>query len=240
MNRFRSQSGPFEEQLRFSTVEIDNMCVDALRKAELLPTQPEAIRIERFLEKHFGCQVTYEDLGAGVMGCTVFRANGSVQTIIVSNRIDDGKESSNRCVRSTLAHEGGHGLMHATLFITTVGQQSLGIRDTTVGNIDFNKRRILCRESDVRPVSQKRSYDGRWWEWQANRAIGGFLLPRGLVFDAVRSFTQVSAVTRSPSLPRHSRVNAEWELATIFDVNPIVARIRLEELFPAADTQIEF
>ena len=240
MNRFRSRSGPFEEQLRFSIEEIDRMCVDALRQAELFPTAPEPIRIERFIERHFACRVGYEDLGSGVMGCTIFRADGSVEAVIVSNGIDDGRESSNRCVRSTLAHEGGHALMHASLFITNSNQRDLGIRSATNDNIDFAKRRIMCRETDVRPVSKNRGYDGRWWEWQANRAIGGFLLPKTLVQQAVSRFTKVSGVTRSPGLPDANRSEAERELATIFEVNPIVARIRLGEIFPAASGQLEF
>ncbi|SRR5581483_2883372 len=240
MNLFRARSGPFERQLRFSTEEIDAMCVDALRTADLLPNKPEPIRIERFIEKHFDCRVSYEDLGIGVMGCTVFRADGSVEAVLISNRIDDGCESSSRCVYSTLAHEGGHGLMHASLFIVNSNQRRLDIPTAANSNIDFAKRRILCRESDVRPVSKNRGYDGRWWEWQANRAIGGFLLPRFLVQQATSQFTEVSSVTRSPSLPNVRRVEAERELATIFDVNPVVARIRLEELFPANGGQFEF
>jgi hypothetical protein len=240
MNRFRARSCPFEDQLRFSSREIESMCIEALRAAELLPSSPEPIRIERFIEKHFSCPVNYEDLGEGVMGCTVFRDTGAIEVVIISNRLDDGREVSDRRARSTLAHEAGHCLMHASLFIRTWEQRHLGINGENRDNLDFERRRILCRDGDVGPVGQKRAYNGRWWEWQANRAIGEFLLPANLVREASVPFVELTPVTNSAYLPATRRVEAERELAKIFHVNPIVARIRLQELFPMNVDQTEF
>ena len=197
MNRFPARSGPFEDQLRFSPREIESMCIEALRAAELLPSSPEPIRIERFIEKHFSCPVSYEDLGEGVMGCTVFRDTGAIELVIISNRLDDGRDVSDRRVNSTLAHEAGHCLMHASLFIRTWEQRRLGINGENRENLDFERRRILCRESDVGLVGQKRAYNGRWWEWQANRAIGEFLLPTKLVREASVAFVELTPVTKS-------------------------------------------
>jgi hypothetical protein len=241
VKRFRSQVGPFEERLHFSTKEIDQMCVDALVQENLLPDSPQPIRIDRFIEKHFRCAVRYEDLGIGVMGCTVFNENGSVRQMIVSNRLEDGSKTSERRVRSTVAHEGGHGLMHASLFLASLDQGRLNIADSTVENLDFKARRILCRETDVREdAGRKRVYDGRWWEWQANRAIGGFLLPVGLVRRSLDPLLSESSVTRSPSLPSNRRREAELLVADTFDVNPIVAQIRLQEVFGGDGGQLEF
>jgi hypothetical protein len=240
MNRFPARSGPFEDQLRFSPREIESMCVEALRAAELLPSSPEPIRIERFIEKYFACPVRYQDLGLGVMGCTVFRDTGAIEVVIISNRLDDGREVSDRRVNSTLAHEAGHCLMHAGLFIRTSEQHRLSINGENRKNLDFERRRILCRDGDIGPVGQKRTYDGRWWEWQANRAIGEFLLPANLVREASAPFVKFAPVTRSESLLATRRVEAERELAKIFHVNPVVVRIRLHELFPENSSQIEF
>src|SRR5256885_13050531 len=100
MRRFRARSGPFEEQLHFSTEEIDTLCADALKGAGLLPAAAEAIRIERFMEKHFKCPVLYENLGPGVMGCTAFREDGSVEAVIIFARFDGGRDPSEPAVRS--------------------------------------------------------------------------------------------------------------------------------------------
>lgn len=240
MRAFRARSGPFDEQLRFSTDEIDTMCIDALKKIGLLPESPEAIRIERFIEKYFNCRVVYDDLEAGAMGCTAFRENGSVEAVFVSKRIDDGFPSSDRRVRSTLAHEGGHGLMHAVLFMGVANQTHFALDGDRRENLDLKGRRILCPEEDIRPATKKGRYDGRWWEWQANRAIGGFLLPKILVRQACAGFTECSEITKSPWLPDGARKAAEREVATVFDVNPVVARIRLGEMFPAQAAQMQF
>jgi hypothetical protein len=240
MNRFRARSGPFEDQLRFSPREIESMCIEALRAAELLPSSPEPIRIERFIEKHFACPVRYKDLGEGLMGCTVFRDTGAIEVVIISDRLDDGREVSDRRVNSTLAHEAGHCLMHASLFMRTSEQRRLGISGENRDNLDFERRRILCRDSDVGPVGQKRAYDGRWWEWHANRAIGEFLLPVNLVREASVPFVELTPVTKSAYLPATRRVEAGHELAKIFHVNPIVARIRLQDLAPMNVDQTEF
>jgi hypothetical protein len=240
MKRFRASSGPFEEQLRFSTDEIDTMCVEALQQADLLPGSPEPIRIERFIEKHFKCRILYEELGQGAMGCTAFRENGSVEAVIISTGLDDGREVSERRVRSTFAHEGGHCLMHPSLFMAGLNQRNLGLGTERHENLDFKTRRILCRDKDIMAVGAKRGYDGRWWEWQANRAIGGLLLPTGLVRAALAPFLEKSVVTRSPSLPTMRRSQAEHELANVFEVNPAVVRIRLSEMFPENNGQIEF
>src|SRR5437660_1007600 len=83
-------SGPFRERLFFPASEIDEMCLSALQESLLLATEPGPVRIERFLEKHFGCPVIYEDLGPGFMGCTAFRSNGSIEVVVISRRLDDG------------------------------------------------------------------------------------------------------------------------------------------------------
>lgn len=120
-------------------------------------------------------------------------------------------------------------------------QQGLNFGDAPPESAIFKDNRILCRDNDIRPGEGRRSYDGRWWEWQANRAIGGFLLPKELVKQAVSPFVDQSTFMKSPSLSPAARQKAEKEVAEIFDVNPVVARIRIYEFFPEMpETQIEF
>jgi hypothetical protein len=99
----------------------------------------------------------------------------------------------------------------------------------------------LCRDNDIRPGEGRRSYDGRWWEWQANRAIGGFLLPKELVRQVVERLIDRSTMVKSPALSPAARQKAEKDVAEIFDVNPVVARIRIHEFFPERhEAQFEF
>lgn len=236
MREYRATGGPFERRLSFQTDEIDEMCLEALEKSRFLPAKPEPIRIERFVEKHFQCNAGYEDLPPGVMGYTLFDKNGKIIQVRVSEKLEDGLQTSERRVRSTWAHEGGHCLLHPSLFIETPGQPIFSEGEGKDSNI--KDRRILCRDSDVRPASKQ--YNGRWWEWQANRCISGFLLPKNLVLTALEGLLTDSVVTRSPTLAAAKRRDAEQLLSTTFEVNQIVARIRLGEMFPDTRGQMEF
>jgi hypothetical protein len=58
---------------------------------------------------------------------------------------------------------------------------------------------------------------------------------------ATDSFLTKALVTGIASLPATARAAAERNIATVFEVNPVVARIRLSEMFPdKTGEQIEF
>jgi hypothetical protein len=226
MRTYQRSRGPFRERPYFTHEEIDRICVEALQKVELLPRSPEPIRIDRFIEKHFRVTPTYEDLGPGILGLTRFGRDG-VQAVIVSQRLDDeGSQISERRIRSTLAHEGGHGLLHEYLFLLETGPLLFG--DSTPAG-----PKILCRDE---PYAVKESaYKGKWWEYQANRAIGSLLLPRSLVMMAVHPFMIPVGALGLIELDRQKRPQVIQSVAETFDVNPIGATIRIDELFPMAD-----
>lgn len=232
MKVVRAQGGAFGQRLIFDEKEFDQIALQELRDAKCLPAKPEAIRIDRFVEKRFGQTIDYQDLGDNVLGATLFARDGSVRGIVIGAHL--AKESADKLFRSTVAHEAGHGLLHTTLFIQD-GQQA----DFRIDNFDLKNGRILCRGSDIRP-GQAKGYDGRWWEYQANRMIGALLLPRALVEVAVAGFLTSTAITGSKILAADKRSAATATVAGIFEVNPVVARIRLEEIFPAANGQEEF
>jgi hypothetical protein len=234
MKSTRRASGPFREQLYFSIGEIDDICVDALKKAGFLSSLGP-IDIERFVEKHFGCECGYEDLPEDIMGFTAFDKNGKVIGVRIQSSLEDGTQVGERRVRTTWAHEAGHGLLHAILFAEIPGEQNF----FSSPDSNVNNNRILCRPSDIRAVDSR--YDGKWWEWQANRCIGGLLLPRPSVLESLGSLVNQSLVTGIPKLPAANRSAAESHVANFFNVNPAVARIRLAEMFPpASDRQFEF
>jgi hypothetical protein len=76
---------------------------DALAQKKPLLAEPEVIRIDRFTERHFNCQIGYKNPGPGVLGCTVFNTNGSVKVAAISNRLDDGTDAGSAgCGRPSL------------------------------------------------------------------------------------------------------------------------------------------
>src|ERR1700758_657869 len=171
MRKVPTPSGRFAFQLYFDDVgEIDEICLEALKKQSLLAPTPTPVRIERFVEKQFRTTVRYEDLGPDNLGCTIFNSSGAVEAILVSRSLEEQNTiPAHRRVRSTVAHEAGHGLLHGSLF-----------RKDNFQDVRENQRRILCRADDIL-VETQRTYRGRWWEFQANQAIGSLLLPRSLM-----------------------------------------------------------
>lgn len=230
MKPFRS--GPSSKQPYFTPSQIDQICCDELRKEGLFPGAPEPIRIDRFIEKRFRVSPQYEDLPAGVLGFTRFGKNG-VQAVVISTALDaEGGKVAERRVRTTMAHEAGHGLLHAHLFALDEIPLHLFDKDSHSGD------QILCR--DVLGDEQKASrYDGRWWEFQANRAMGGLLCPRPLVHEAMKPYLVSAGLLGVEVLEEKRRKESVRALADLFDVNPVVARIRVNELFPAQTGQMQ-
>ena len=71
MRSSKAKRGPFAECLHFRLEEIDRICVDALREDGYLPELPSPIRIDRFIENRFKCDIAYVDFGPGILGCTI-------------------------------------------------------------------------------------------------------------------------------------------------------------------------
>jgi len=229
--RYPARSDTFSKPPYFKPSQIDQICSDELRKENLLPSSPSAVRIDRFIEKRFGVSPQYEDLPHGVLGFTKFSKNG-VEAVVISSALDvQGGKVAQRRVRTTLAHEAGHGLLHAYLFALDDKPLHLFDKDS------HTEHQILCR--DVPNEEHKsRSYDGRWWEFQANRAMGGLLCPRALVHEAIKGFLVPSGMLGMEVLDENRREEAVRGLADIFDINPVVARIRTSELYPAETGQL--
>jgi len=226
MKTFKQKGGPFAERPYFELNDIERICADELHAVGLLPSEPGPVRIERFIEKRFGVSPIYDELPDGVLGYSEFGAKG-VQAIVVSQVLaGEASTTASRRVSTTLAHEAGHGLLHAHLFVLGAPQRGLFGQEVT-------SPKILCRtDSSPIAVTGKR-YDGRWWEHQANLAIGALLLPRRLVAKCLRSLIVSSGTLGlGQELPAGERERAALRIAEVFDVNPVVARIRLSELYP--------
>jgi hypothetical protein len=221
MKTFKTNSGPFAERPYYPDSDIEAICSDELSKFGFFPDQPQPIRIDRFVEKRFVVP-SYEDLGEGVLGLTKFSGSGVVE-IIVSSRLDaEGSKVSERRIRTTLAHEGGHGLLHTHLFAVASAKQAL-FGDFT----DPKKPKVLCRDSQ---------YGGQWWEVQANKAMSCLLLPQRLVDIAIEPYLTEQGLMGLKSLGHAGKEKAVRDLADVFDVNPIVVRFRIEQLYPQTGT----
>ncbi len=214
------------QSLYFPPGKIEQLCLAELRYAGLLPDQPAPIRIDRYIEKRYRITPDYQPLDPGILGATVFEDGHPVALYVSAALEQESSLVGERRLRSTLAHEAGHCLLHAPLFT--------GADDTATLFADRTepaRPKVLCREDNI--GTDLRGYDGRWHEYQANLAIGGFLLPTPLVQLALAPFTRCEGLLGTPTLDWTRAEDAAHELGNLFNVNPVVARIRLDHLFGA-------
>ncbi len=229
MRTYPATDGPFPFRPFYEPHEIESICTLELRAAGCLPGEPGPVRIDRFIEKRFGVVPEYEELPASVLGFSMFGEKG-VEAIVVAKFLDeDGDDVSQRRIRTTLAHECGHVLLHGGLF-------SLADRAPTLfGDAADERPKVMCRDLPGVDADPRRRYDGRWWEFQANAAIGALLLPCTLVETALEPLLVRRGRLGARALDTGRVEEATRILSDIFDVNPAVARIRLGELFRSTD-----
>ena len=219
MKIFQSKTGPFSTRPYFTQEEIDSTCIDELSTVGLLPHDPGPIRIDRFIEKRFGRPHSYGELDAGVLGLSLFGSAGLVGIVIASELERDTSRPTERRLRSTLAHEAGHALLHSFLF-------ALNSEPLFGDWSNPQKPRVLCRDERIG------TYNGDWWEHQANMVMGAILMPKQLVSVAVEPFLTQTGTLRLSVLDVGDRERVVRQLADLFDVNPALARIRLGSIFP--------
>ena len=205
------------------------MCESALSEAGYFPSEPSRVNIDRFVEKHFAISPQFEDLPQGVLGYSCFDSGGMVSMHIATALTDEGTRVAERRVNTTLAHEAGHGLFHSYLFSFAEGGLDLFQSDP-----DVTRDRILCRDENM----PQPKVHGRWWEIQANMAIGPLLMPRSLVLEAVKPFLASTGLLGIGAVPEDTRESVVAKLSSIFDVNPVVARIRLEGITKPSGSQL--
>jgi hypothetical protein len=223
MKTLRSKTGPFLERPYFPDGVIENTCADELRAVGLLPLSPEPIRIDRFIEKRFKVTPSYEELPEGALGLTRFNQQGVSEVVVARALDEESSKVAERRIRTTLAHEGGHCLLHTHLFVLATPSHNL-FGDFT----ETDAPKVLCRGEvgqELRP-----GYDGKWWEFQANLAIGGLLIPTQLMAPALEKFMLKSPIGLDYFDHERSE-EAARVLAEVFDVNPAVARIRIKQVF---------
>ena len=234
MKMLRMQSGPFVERPYYEDSDIESIVADEFGKAGLLPAVPEPIRVDRFIEKRYRIVPQYDDVPDGILGFTRFGAKGPEEVVVSRSLSEEGTKVAERRINSTLAHEAGHILLHGHLFAL---QRRAGIRPLFEDGLDLDKQTILCRPDTVGFSSEStrtHGYDGRWWEFQANKVIGILLLPRRLVNMALDSLLLPQGRLGTKLLDATRREEGVHVLTGAFDVNPTVARIRIAELFPAS------
>jgi len=208
----RDPTGRLPYRLWYEETEIDAIMEDEFQKAGA-PVLPGtiAVDIDAFIEGHLGVVPDFVELADGVQGATEFYPDGHVRLKISAGLAlrADRQPGAERLIRTTLAHEAAHVLLHRTLFRREAESLFGGAAS----------RQELCR--DVRFVAP--GYTGEWWEWQANRGMAALLLPRSSVIFEVRRRRALGGAELATAL-------LERELARAFAVSRRAVRYRLQHL----------
>ena len=226
MKRYPAKKGPFSMRLWFDEGEIDKLCVAELRRLDLLPESPSPVAIDAFFPRRHQIDETYVTLKPGRLGALKFNANG-VESLYVSRELgEDESPVSQRRVRSTIAHEGGHALFHTELYVErivrlTSHRDMFGEEEEETA--DVGRDTFTCGgETGPAPRADE------WWEFQANQAMAALLLPSHLVRTAMEqlapNFAGLDVAAQQAAMRRVDR-----ELAEVFDVNPIMVAYRTRD-----------
>ena len=154
-------------------------------------------------------------LGPDIEGVTIFNPKGKPSIRVAAALSEASRENR---LRSTLAHELGHALIHNILFQRCTG---LGLFDDEVVQTD---RVQACREGSMLNAGQS-----DWMEWQAGYVSGAILMPA----------TQVRLII-TRRFPNYIRGNIAAcgdlyeamveEVRSAFQVSSEAARVRLQKL----------
>lgn len=211
MRESRDRRGRLPYRLWYEETEIERICEREV--AEVVPTpdlSEPALDIDWFIETRLNLVPEYVWLPGGVLGATEFNTRGEVRLQIASELSirAERHQDSERLLRSTLAHEAAHVLLHRILFL----------KESKAMFGDSSSRNELCRSVGY----GEPAYQGEWYEWQANRGMAALLMPCRTLRLWLRVWER-----RNPRARAAERVEA---MASAFAVSATAARRRLAQV----------
>lgn len=211
--------GPFLNSFFIADKQIDRIAKACLEAVSLMPTSPGPVAIEKYPERRWRISEDYEDLPPGCLGCAWFSESGLVGLSISRELGEDTSRTGIVRTRSTLAHEIGHGELHAAAYAEKLrfdaSQMSL------FGEIQEGRRGFMCREDQI-----SRPRNDEWWEIQANKFMAATLLPKHLLRQVVEN----RMAKRRPDASFPLLAILETEVADVFTVSYEMARIGCEAM----------
>lgn len=204
---------------------LREFCPDAL-------INPQAIDVEGFIEMYLRLKVDYQYLSndGRYLGMMVFNDTDRViifdpekrqadymhadaRTVLIDNSLLE--ESQEHRYRYTMAHEGGHDILHGAYYAYNPNQIS-------IFDVGDALPMVQCRINSFSASGSKAWTDEDWMEWQANYFSAAFLMPASMVRKAI-----ANVKVKQPMLKEMAMVQ---KVSKTFNVSPEAAKYRLEEL----------
>jgi len=198
------------------------------RVGRSLFSEGSGIDLEALLEQAFEVVPDYVELPEGIMGKTHFHGDGRFD-VFISRKLSDAAEqdaTSRRRLRSTMAHECAHIVMHGHLHMRDLATKPM------FPGLKTDDPKVLCREELTDSFKQGGpGYDGQWWEYQANQGMACLLLPKQETIARVEREIQSRGFKSPKEVIRNRRMDdVVREIMRVFDVSMSVTTYRFQEL----------
>lgn len=222
-------NGPFTRSLYIPPARFESIARQALEEVGLMPDSPSEVRIERFLEKKWDITEDYIELPDDVLGQAAFNEDGLHHIELNRSLAEDESQPAQRRLRSTIAHESGHGLVHADLWAEVFQLRREGnlIPLPSDPSKSFTEFGFSCRSHTIEGGSNRAS-EFEWWEYQANQLMAALLLPWHLVQEVAHNYQKELSSTQE-SVRDNAFYMLQYDLADVFNVNPAMTRIRVQK-----------
>ena len=199
-------------------------------------SEPQELEIEDFAEFHMDFAVHYTHLSHNgfIWGKMVFqdslildyrpetgRADEEpvkFNTIVIENRL----LSREHALRSTIAHEAGHGILHRDYYFHNYNPRQILFSFFDDEQRSNNICSTFCRDKNIKgSIKNPRQFktDIDWIEHQAKYFSAAILMPRGAVFTLLDDY--------GASMPHENKAFVK-NVSEIFNVSNESAKIRLQ------------
>lgn len=231
MRSYQTNSNIMPQRLHFSRRDIECIIRDELRAAQCWPAEPSPIRLEEYLLVRHGIEPQpLRPVTPGMLGLADLK-NPARPAIFVAPEVMDGPE---HIYRSTVAHEIGHLMLHAQLYVDPAFTLAL----TRWRQGDAAEGTITCLARDIHESPRGGYNDGDPFahiEHQANLSMVELLTPRLLLRKCI--FNCTSSVPRRGGgfetvFDESRRREAVSCISSTFNVSPTLASFRLQEVYP--------
>lgn len=225
------ETGRLPEKPKYSHKELNNMAEKVLFDASdilgkniqyPITTDKLTVIIERYvddLDLYADLEKEYND--KNIEGVTIFLPFKKPH-IKISEKLQKYKYKVNR-LRTTLAHELGHVIIHDPLWQREFSKLQLPF-DTNEQRIQICKRKTLFSKNEP----NYEHYD--WIEWQANYFASALLMPKNAIYKAYRKFTserKIFSQISDDSSDANDLINL---LSQEFQLSNEAVRVRLKQM----------
>lgn len=210
--------------------------------------EPCSLDIELFSESYTGLEMDYQDLthDQSILGMMVFndcripvydaekekakRIMVHEGTILIDNSLLEDDQI--RRGRFTLSHEVSHWFLHRKIYC--IDKNQISLFDVLQ---EESQPFIKCRTIDIECSGRRELVtDDDWMEWQADHMASALLMPKRAFSDAAKKKFKSAGITKGFYKMGTNFEQDLWaevmsfELADLFDVSRVAARIRLKNL----------